>query len=235
MGRQQNIKLIKTVGQIEYYESKGRFFVRSKPANIKQTDGTINRANDFGKASALAKSIRLCAAPILPFKPDRILINRLNKTVYAFLCNNNLTSAAALSFITGFEFNEKSKLSERFKINMPIPIVHDTGITIQLPAFNPMQKITAPAYTKKIKFKIIAANINFKNPAVFNSNYVIVTNDYNNNIAVAQEINIQLTITKGTLMLLMIALQYETCKNNLTKTVTDLRWSPAEILFSDKF
>ncbi|OIR14163.1 hypothetical protein GALL_46240 [mine drainage metagenome] len=230
MGRQRNIKFVGTKANLIFYERKGGYYIRTKPVTVKQSRATHSSANNFGKASGLAKAIRLCAASILPFKPGRVLINSLNKNVYACLCNSNLTAAEALPFITGFEFNEKSKLAERFKIKIPIPVVNDEGIIVQLSAFNTKQQITAPAYTKKITLKIAAANINFKNPAVCSSNNVGLTIDYDNNSTAAQEINIPLTVTKGSLLLLMMALEYETHKNNFTKTVRDLRWMPAGIV-----
>lgn len=230
MGRQRNIKFVGTKANLIFYERMGGYYIRTKPVTVKQSRATHSSANNFGKASGLAKAIRLCAASILPFKPGRPLINRLNKNVYACLCNNNLTGAASLPFITGFEINEKSKLAERFKINIPIPVVNDTGITVQLPAFNIKQQIIAPAYTQKIIVKIAAANSNFKNPAVCSSSNTNLTIEYSNNSTAAQEIHIPLIISNESLLLLMMALEYETHKNNLTKTVTDLRWTPVGIV-----
>ncbi len=235
MGRQQNIKFVGTKANLIFYERKGGYYIRTKPATVKQSRATLNSANNFGKAARLAKAIRLCAMPVLPLKPNRVLINQLNKAVYACLCNKDFITTTALSFIAGFEFNEKSKLTERFKINIPIPVVNDTGIAIQLPAYNIKQQITVPAYTKKFTLKIAAATIDFKNPAVYNSNHISITVDYINNSTAAQEINIPLTINTGSLLLLMMALEYETCRNKLTKTVTDLRWMPAGILFAEMF
>ncbi|HEX3024491.1 MAG TPA: hypothetical protein VHP12_04705 [Chitinophagaceae bacterium] len=230
MARQQNIKFVGSKGNLIFYKRQGGYYIRTKPAVVKQSRATRNCANNFGKASRLAKTIRLCAMPLLPLQPNRVLINRLNKAVYACLCKKDLTTAEALLFIEGFEFNEKSKLTERFKINAPAPVVNSKGVTVQLPAFTAKQQIAAPAYTQKITVKITAASINFKNPAVSSSNHVELTINYNNTITATQEIQIPLITGKGFLLLLIMALEYETAKNKISKTVTDLRWMPAGVI-----
>jgi hypothetical protein len=226
LGRQKNIQLSGSVSHLVFYQLNGESYVRSKPTRVKQTKATHQRANDFGKASKIAKAIRVCASPILAFKPDRDLINRLNKAIYACICNNEMISDKSLPSLTGFEFNEKSELSARCKIKIPTPVIDHAGITIQLPAFNVMQKIVAPAFTKKINIKITGVGIDLKNPHVYNSSNVATIIEYNNTHIPAQQIKFPITINKGSLLLLLISLEYTTDK----KIITDVRWLPASIV-----
>lgn len=226
MGRQKNIQLSGSVSHLVFYQLNGKSYVRAKPSVVKQTKHTRQRANDFGKAAQIAKAIRLSAAAILPFKPDRNLINQLNKAVYACLCNNGFTNTSAIPFITGFEFNEKSKLSERCKIKIPEPHIHKDGVTVQLPAFNISQQISLPAYTTEVNIKMVVAGIDLQSLAFCNSGETIITIDGVKNSIPAREINFPISINKGNLVLLLMAMEYTTDQ----KTVSDKRWLPVGIV-----
>jgi hypothetical protein len=222
MGTQSHIKLRATVANLIFYERLGEFYIRTKPQKVKQTKATRAKSKVFGAAVTIAKNIRICLAAIIPDTKDRDMQTRLNIAMLAFL-NRQQTLA-------GFEFNAASPLAARFKIKPKLIQTTPASCTIQLPAFNPVESITAPAYTKNVLITVLAVFVNLQQKLVTGSEPVVLTIPYNNVTIPTQQITL-LKNNNAAANMVLIAMGLKYNKTNVvTEYVPDARWLPAGIM-----
>ena len=232
MGIQKNMYFKGRQGNWVYYKRLNTACVRIQAENVNQTEATKISSKRFGLAAKTAKSIRLSAAPILTVKPDRDLINRLTKTVNTCFCNDSLLQEKPLSYITGFSFFEKAAFASRIKFKIPDPVINEKGMSIEMPAFIPIEKITAPAHTIELKLKFAATAIDRQKPDNYECSHVILNVDYTDVLILPQEILLPLTVSENNIALLMIAIEYTVTKNGCREIVNEDRWMPAGIMYA---
>lgn len=231
MGRQSNIKLKTTAGNIIFYKSKDDYYMRSKPQHIMQTEATQNCGNKFGFAARLEKIYRNLLAPAIPFSTDGSMQKRFRTAFYKWLLAKPSAANTVIInpvFITGFEFNTESLLAERLKVLLTIAALDEEKIVLDIASFQPQQSIAAPAYTKTVFITITAASCNLTdiNKQINYSTELKIP--FNNAILPQQQIVLPVPVLPGTLVLVALRLQYSRSKENGIETIdTTKRWTPA--------
>lgn len=233
MGRQTNIKLKLTSSDVIYYESRGKYYMRSKPKKVKQTPATQNRSKQFGLAAKLEKIFRNLFLPAIPFHLDLAAQRRFRTAIYRYLNEKtdiNNWRLADQCLIKRFEFNLDSLLACRFKVPVQIVSLDNDKLLLQIPSFLPALSVTAPAYTESVIMNIIAAVCSPDNLLYQNSYRTQIVFPFNNIAIPAQRFEIPLQVLPGGMVLVLGSLQYRINKENSIKMNSDMRWLPAGVL-----
>ena len=219
MARQTNIKISGSIENLIFYNRKKGFYVRTKPASVKQSAATQKRSSDFGKAAQLEKVFRHLLTNAIPDSKDRAMQRRFRTALYKYL--------TAQIPVCGFEFNTESLLAERLKQRTALFQNHAQQIILQMPSLIPDKHITAPVHTISVKMNICVAYCNIENMNDCNSFQTTFDFAYNNIATASSNITMPFEISSDCLLLSAVNLRYE--KANTHTPVTDKRWLPAGI------
>ena len=102
---------------IIFYERSGKFFARSMPVKVKQTEATKKRSMNFGIASARGEALRHLLIPSQPFPKDRKMQNRFAGAIAKWLQLSNIEALQPTNdvpFVNHFDFNESTSMKGRF-------------------------------------------------------------------------------------------------------------------------
>ncbi|MBW8685601.1 hypothetical protein [Chitinophaga rhizophila] len=150
------------LGNLIGYRRKGRYFMRSIPAVVRQTAATRMAAQRFGMASRKAALIRRAFRQELTGCADSTHINRLNRTLIQ-------AGHHEINAVKGFRFDEKSSTEQFFRI---APRFTGDGV-LHIPA----QALPVIAGIKALEVKVIAACINFHAHRVVDTDAAVVVID----------------------------------------------------------
>lgn len=144
-------------------------YVRSKPGkgNVKQTSATKNSASDFGRASSLAKAIRLALFPILQNHSDNAFYRRLTTKANAATQANNATPKGSRALIDGdltlldhIDCNNASPFASHCGLFPTRSISGSRELTIALPEFALLEQIFVPAGATDAELVFLVTAIN---------------------------------------------------------------------------
>lgn len=233
MATQTNIKLRCTVGNIIYYERKGGFFMRSKPMSNKQTKATKQAASFFGLAQTAAGNIRSALSGVLVNHKIFDKKNELAQPINQWMLTGALSNSSKqndLAFISGYEFNSKSALAERWKVTCSVERNTGNTLLLNIPAYRATQKMQAPAGTKNVTICIAACSCNIKSKQLTGMYSTQQTIAYINNNIPAQQIALPVQTARGNLTIVFITLRYTVIKNGKQQIVQEQAWVPGAVV-----
>src|SRR5687768_17723317 len=100
----QNTSYVKgTVGQIIFYEFRGKPVLRTKPSKVRQTKATKASAKEFGRAVRYSKEIRWELTPLVNVSDDRSLMYRMNSVLLKWLIQGKEDDNQLPKNIEGFD------------------------------------------------------------------------------------------------------------------------------------
>lgn len=168
MARQRDSKLVGTLGNVIFYNYRGKYCMRTKPVSVHRTKASINSGLNFGKASKISSQIRRAVASINPANSDMRVLYRLTAAVNKFIAWKGKMEAASikmpkkLPFIYGFQFNDQADLSS-FRDIQPTLKSTESGLAeISLLPLIPTQSLQAPSSTNSILLKMILLGVNLE-------------------------------------------------------------------------
>lgn len=168
MARQRDSKLVGTLGNVIFYNYRGKYCMRTKPVSVHRTKASINSGLNFGKASKISSQIRRAVASINPANSEMRVLYRLTAAVNKFITWKGKIEAASikipkkLPFIYGFQFNDQADLSSIRDIR-PTLKATESGLTeISLLPLIPSQSLQAPGNTNRILLKMILMAVNLE-------------------------------------------------------------------------
>ncbi|WP_179374342.1 hypothetical protein [Winogradskyella wichelsiae] len=186
MARQTGIiKLKGTIGDISFYKSADGHLARYKGgvdknriANDPAFQRTRENGSEFGRAGKGGKVIRNAIRVLLQNAKDSRVVSRLTKSLVAITKTDAVNERGLrtiedgdMNTLLGFEFNVNGKLGAT--LFAPYVTTYDraTGeVNVDLVAFAPTVRITAPSGTTHYKLVMGAAELDFANEAsVFES------------------------------------------------------------------
>jgi hypothetical protein len=234
MGKQKNIQLSGTYGDVVYYTLNGVAIMRARPAHVARSEASKAAALNFGLANKTGKALRSLLLPILPPVTDKRklrinFVTAINRWLNTTPLNNNLPTGA-LPFISGYEFNERSALAERLRVPLTVTRTADNKFTLHIPAFNPVEAITAPANTITVVCIIMAAACNMDDAVATGSFTTQLTIPYTNALLPAQDMELDISTAPRCLTVVAAALYYYTGTIGNENAVRDLRWLPVGIV-----
>ncbi|HEY1025683.1 MAG TPA: hypothetical protein VGE26_11000 [Sphingobacteriaceae bacterium] len=160
-------KIRGSVGNYSYRVVGDKNLLQSKPGKVKQTANTKESASEFGLASTSAKVIRSCLYALIQGRHDGGMINRLQQTVYHAIKTGTGTRGnrtlydGDLSKLLGFEFNNRSPLSEVLKIK-PSAVMDGSGrILVTIPSFKTRRDMKMPSRANGCYLRVVVTALNF--------------------------------------------------------------------------
>ncbi len=179
MAKQKGIIPLKgTIGNITFYKSGDGFLAREKggiDAKRIETDPAFQRTREngaeFGRAGSAGKLLRTSLRTVLIRAADRKMVSRLTremmKVIQADATNSrgqrNVIDGEA-ELLEGFEFNENGKLGTTLYAPFTTTIDRVTGqLKVDIPAFVPLDLITAPSGATHFKIVSAGVEIDFEN------------------------------------------------------------------------
>lgn len=178
MARQKGIfKITGTIGDVTFYKSKDGYLVREKgtlDAKRIATDPAFQRTREngmeFGRAGTAGKTLRAALRPLLTNVKATTMVSRLTQMMIKVIQADTVSERGLRNVIdgesellSGFEFNEMGKLATTLHASFTSEINRTTGeMKVEIPAFSPVNMLTAPQGTTHFKMMSGAADINFE-------------------------------------------------------------------------
>lgn len=178
MARQKGILKIKgTIGDITFYKTKDGYLVKEKSAiegNRIASDPAFQRTrennSEFGRAGKAGKVLRTALRPLLLNTADSRMVGRLTQAMMQVIKADLVSERGQRNVIDGetelligFEFNSNGKLSNSLYAPLTSSINRVTGdITLDIPAFVPINMVAAPSGTTHFKIISGGAELDFE-------------------------------------------------------------------------
>ena len=232
MGRQTNLKFVGTQANIIYYKWRGVFSMRSKPAQVQQTDATKNSAAIFGMATKLGAVLRRAFAALLPNAKDRDMQRRLEGGLRDLLRQYQYRDKQPGMSITGlqnFEFNEKAGGYGVLKKSVSVFPVGNNSLDITIQSINPVQEITAPPKTVSLNLLLAAASFDPVTGKIMDQNFTNEMIAYTDAVTEIKKATLVLQTAQNSCILMAAALQFNVNNNGFLETNKLLRWLPAMV------
>jgi len=172
------IKLDGTIGGITFYKSQDGYLAREKGgvsgdriANDPNFQRTRENGAEFGRAGKAGKLLRTSLRALLQNAADSRVVSRLTtefvKVIQADATNprgeRNVIDGEA-EMLQGFEFNINGKLGATLYAPYTATIDRPTGaLTVTVPAFIPLNMISAPGGTTHYKIISAGVEVDFEN------------------------------------------------------------------------
>jgi len=172
------IKLKGTIGGISFYKTSDGHLAREKGGvdkNRIQNDPAFQRTrengSEFGRAGKGGKVLRNAIRLLLQNAKDKRVVSRLTKTLVAVTKTDVVNERGLrtlqdgdLGLLEGFEFNLNGKLGATLFAPFTKAFDRVTGeSTLDLVAFSPVVRISAPAGSTHFKIVMGAAELDFEN------------------------------------------------------------------------
>jgi hypothetical protein len=223
MAQQKGIIPLKgTIGNITFYKSKDGFMAKEKggiDANRIANDPAFQRTREngaeFGRAGKAGKTLRTALRSLLQNTSDSRMIGRLTKEMMKVI-HADETSARGLrnvidgeaELLSGFEFNGNGKLATTIYAPFTNTVNRVSGeLSVNIPPFNPINMIAAPAGTTHFKITSAGAEIDFENGT--NVTAINVTEELPWNSIATALINLVNNVTPNSTHPLFLALGIE--------------------------
>ena len=177
-----------------------------------------------------SKSLKSALQPHISLLQQRSVQQQFAACLQKWAAENapsNMLAANNLPHIHGFDFNEDSSISERWKIKFKVEPVTEHLLELHIPAFVPWDSITAPINTTQIVCSVTAASCKIANPMEQGCSYHSFIIPYDNAPLPARMIPLSIPASDGYLCITTVGLQYE-LKNG--KTYTRPAYTPCSVI-----
>lgn len=215
MAKHLNVQFSGRIGPLVGCLRDGKYYYRSRPGKVRQTNATKASSGIFAVASKAGKIMRQYLEHSIPNPKDpnmqRQLLGRISNWLRT---NNGLPPQATndIPFVNHFNFNPARPLKEALRIQLSF-IQTGTGQTqLQIPAFVPVEAIKAPAHTAQIDICISAVALRLDNNNIFGNESLTITVPYNNMLQPAQRILFPLQTRAGNILIAALQLRYQVVK-----------------------
>jgi hypothetical protein len=233
MGKQTNIKLSCTVGNIIYYQWKGIDCIRTVPTRVRQTKNTKKAASLFGVAVKSAATMRKMLRPVLPDAASRPMMYELDGAFRKWLYTAPLDDTAPCDMLPSFmsfSFNKEARPGKVFK-EVTVQRGIDGDLLVQIPSLNAAGDITAPKGTVQVGITFMAAVLPFDDEKERKVIAIDVTLPYIQSTITAQEILLPGVTHLHCLSLVAMSMRfYKTANEGLP--INQIRWQPTVIVGS---
>jgi hypothetical protein len=231
MAKQDKIYLKGKMGDLIFYEWKGKACTRSMPLDVKQTPNTKVAAGYFGEASSYGRRLRETLGDFLPDPKDKPMMYDINTVLGQWLSigEGNKTKLArhVSSKLKDFQFYRATSLRSRLKIEPGVSWNQRGKIIVTLPEIDMAQKISAPAHTRTVRCSIkIVGFLTGKKDSYLQSVEKTFDIPYGQTVHPAQSIELPFPLKSGNLIVAAMKMSYLV----KGKAVTKPEWQPVGIL-----
>jgi hypothetical protein len=211
MARELNMQFSGKIGPLIGCRRHGKYYYRSRPGKIHQTEATKKSSGIFALASMAGCIMRQYLQHAIPNPKDinmqRQLVGRISNWLRL---TNGLPPqpTATIPFVNHFNFNPAKLLEDALRIPLGF-IQTGPGLTqLQIPAFVPVEGIKAPAHTTHIELCISALALRLDSYTSFGNESLTITLPYDNTPQPAQQILLALQTEPGNILIAALQLRY---------------------------
>ena len=232
MARIDDVFVSGTLGNLVFYRRMGKACVRMKRTNIRQTQATKKRSENFGIASGLGRILRMGLHATMPEPTNRSMQSRFTGAIALWLGKNdvnNLPPAESVPCVSSFSFTDNDGFYGRCRIPVTIELSSD-GIRLITGRFIPVDKISAPAGTQKviITFDVTTADLLKMASAGYQTHHVEVA--YSQDEIPAKHFDFRVGTSKGTLVVTAARIQYVGTKYGQHRIIENRKFNPAGVI-----
>lgn len=244
MGRAKHVMATGKVGNLIFYEYRGKMCCRTAPGSIRQTAGTKKSASQFGLAAATSAYIRDYMGHILHDEKDKTMMYGFNTAINKWLREYKVkedTFSTSNFYIDNFQFNAAAPMSMLVKKPVSVRFTNAGDITIDVPRLIPGVDIIAPDGTVQIHYKARVAGcvLLFKTNMCFplkshkrSTEKASVVLEYGKQPLPSQKLLLHIQPEKSALMVVAFSIQYEVRRGDVLEMVTDRSWWPVSVVGS---
>jgi hypothetical protein len=244
MGRAKNLLATGKVGNLVFYEYRGKECCRTAPGTVKQTAGMKKNSSRFGLAARASAYIRDSMGPIFHDAKDKTMLygfnSAINKWLREYKVNENTFSTSNF-YIDNFQFNAAAPMPMLVKKPISARFTNKGTITIDVPELTPGEDIIAPAGTVQIHYKarVTGCVLRFKtndcilvNPVRRDKRAAGIVLEYGKQPLPSQKMSLHIQPEKSALVVVAFSIQYEVKRDDVLEMVTDNSWWPVSVVGS---
>lgn len=235
MGKFDGKQITGLIGKLVFKRGKDgkTTIIKTQSEEVKQTEGTKEASSVFGKASALAKTIRDDLSALHLHHYDGAMVNRFNTLNREILdhCYDKGTKTFTFkpnSFdrLKGFEFNTKSPLARTLWVN-PTVNLQANQLQLDLPEIMISENLKFPISATTCEIRVLFTQI-ILDQALHSPNiYQSITVEKKQETIPAQSFTFE--VPDGCLCVIGMSLYFLEKQRVLVKPVNDKVFNPAAI------
>jgi hypothetical protein len=224
-----------TLGEFIYYNWKGKQCIRAKPVKFERTEASVKSGLNFGKASRIGRKTRNIIKSINPSKKDLQVTFRFTGALNKFISWNEKQVSVpvdiwgGLPYLKDFQFNDQADMSNMTFLKVSAKITTPSNIVISLPSFRTKEIIPYYIYANQINCKMILVGIDLDKDEAKEYGKAVIEIPLNKEIFDLPVQTMRTASEPGKLMILVMALQYYTSKNDESEMSTDQKKMPCGI------
>jgi hypothetical protein len=223
------------IGNVIHYKLGDKFYTRSAPRKYKQTKGTKAKASEFGMASTIGKVIRQNLETVIFDTSDNKMQTGLVREIFVWLqfARKEPASPTTQPRLEDFNFSTgcpvlSSRWNTKFKITNPLP----GQLQIAIPSFIPKSSFKAPRRTTTVVCKIASVVIDVEKKEEIGTAQNEIRYSMDNNKVAAENINQNLLMPKGSLVVTGMCLEFSTTKRLTSTPTKDKLYQPSQIVYA---
>jgi hypothetical protein len=201
-----------------FYERSRKTCTKRKPLSLANFHANQTKTANPIYCHNLSKHLRQALGPHVSMLHQRSVQQDFTDVLRKWISGTDPTSinpAHNLPHISGFDFNEDSSISDRWRVRFKVEPVAKNLLQLHIPSFVPWDVIAAPAQTTRIVCNITAASCNILQPAEQGCIHYSFVIPYDNHLLPARVIPLSIPSADGYLCITTVGLQYE-LKNGRT-------------------
>ena len=224
-----------TLGEFIYYNWKGKQCIRAKPVKFERTEASVKSAFNFGKASRMGSNFRDVIKSINPSKKDIQVTYRFTGALNKFISWREkqisvpFDISGGLPYLKDFQFNDLADIRNMPFLKVWVKITEPGIIEISLPSFRTKEIIPYYIYANQFKCKMILAGIDLDTDEAEEYGKAVIEIPTNVEIFDLPVQTMRTAKEPGKLMILVLALQNFTSKNDESEMSTDKKKLPCGI------
>lgn len=244
MGRAKNLLATGKVGNLVFYEYRGKECCRTAPGTVRQTAGMKKNSSRFGLAARASAYIRDSMGRIFHDEKDKAMLYGFNTAINKWLREYKVTentSSVSNFYIDNFQFNATAPMSMLVKKPVSARFTGTGAITVNVPELIPGVDIIAPAGTVQIHYnaRVTGCTLCFRtnscmlvNPVRRDKRAANIVLEYGAQPLPQQNLSLHIQLEKSALVVVVFSIQYEVRRGDVLEMVTDKSWWPVSVVGS---
>lgn len=178
----------------------------------------------------VSAAFRELLEPILPYAKDRVMQLAFKEAMRKWLSIYQQAGTTALGGLSWFNFNEKTTLQERFKVDLQVILQGNNQPALLIPAFNPVMAITEKAGTTAVRLHMMAACAGLKGRKPYDSFYTFREIANHHDLVAEETLLLPLHVRAASLILVVAGMDYISYTNGTKYIVTARAFKPCAIV-----
>lgn len=236
MARMNQEGLSGLVGNLVFYTMNGKSYVRSRPQFSKRKQKQISKSGPaqlFGQVSSCTSALLNHLQPNLLFPLKRDAYNQFRSWMMRHYKANAGSAEWPITCLPNdqCQLQTACDLRDLFRVQVSVEDLGGGKLRITIPAFDPIQQLSAPPRTGKILIRLMAHDLSFAEKSLIESSGIAdIKLPITKQKQPASETLLTLEGKKDNLLFLTLSLAYETFSTNAGTQLAEAAWLPAAVL-----